>query len=63
MNPNQRRARAINDRKSRPLPRLRTTPTPESVLADLDLIDASTDNPDIHAATTRIRAALDQPDN
>ncbi|MEU0098209.1 hypothetical protein [Streptomyces sp. NPDC006267] len=62
MNQNQRRARAINARKSNPLPHLRTAPTPATVLADLDTIDAATTDPTIHAATARIRAALtDEP--
>lgn len=59
MDQNQRRARQIAMRKGRPLPRTRTTRVPETVLTDLDAIDVATDNPAIHAATTRIRAALD----
>ncbi|MGW2594808.1 hypothetical protein ACWCXC_31710 [Streptomyces sp. NPDC001515] len=34
---------------------------PTSVHTDLDLIDATTTDPTIHAATTRIRAALPTP--
>ncbi|MDT0386055.1 hypothetical protein [Streptomyces dubilierae] len=30
---------------------------PDTVLADLDAIDAATDDPTVHAATARIRAA------
>jgi hypothetical protein len=55
---NQRRARIINMRKTPPTPRVRTARVPDTVLADLDAIDAATDNPTIHAATTRIRTAL-----
>lgn len=59
MDQNQRRARITNMRKGQPLPRTRTTPVPDSVHADLDAIDAATDNPTIRAATARIRATLD----
>lgn len=58
MDQNQRRARIINMRQGKPLPRIRTAPVPDTVLADLDAIDAATDNPTIRAATARIRAAL-----
>lgn len=66
MDQNQRRARIINMRKGKPLPRIRTAPVPDAVFADLDAIDASTENPATRAATARIRAALndtrkDQP--
>ncbi|MFF9568474.1 hypothetical protein [Streptomyces sp. NPDC014685] len=59
MDRTQRAARYINMRKTPPTPRIRRAPVPESVLADLDTIDAATDNPVIRAATARIRAALD----
>jgi hypothetical protein len=58
MDQNQRRARITNMRKTPPLPRIRTAPTPDSVHADLDAIDRAADDPTIHAATNRIRAAL-----
>jgi hypothetical protein len=58
MDQNQRRARQINMRKTPPLPRIRTAPVPDSVHADLNAIDAATDDPAIRAATARIRAAL-----
>lgn len=58
MDQNQRRARIINMRKGQPLPHLRTSPVPDKVLADLDAIDAATQDPTIRAATARIRAAL-----
>lgn len=61
MDQNQRRARQINMRKGKPLPHIRTAPVPDTVLTDLDAIDAATEDPTIHAATARIRAALDQP--
>ena len=61
MDQNQRRARVIGMRKGQPLPRTRTVRVPDTVLADLDAIDAATDDPTIHAATARIRAALDEP--
>lgn len=61
MDQNHRRARIINMRKTPPLPRIRTAPVPDTVLADLDAIDAATDDPAIHAATARIRAALNEP--
>jgi hypothetical protein len=61
MDQNQRRARIINMRKAKPLPHIRTAPVPDTVHADLDAIDTATDDPTIHAATARIRAALDQP--
>jgi len=56
MDQNQRRARVIGMRKGRPLPSRRV---PDSVFADLDAIDTATDGLTIHAATARIRAALD----
>lgn len=59
MDQNQRRARVINMRQGKPLPHLRTRPVPATVLADLDAIDAATQDPIIHTATARIRAALD----
>lgn len=59
MNQNQRRARIISMRKGQPLPRIRAARVPDTVLTDLDAIDAATDDPAIHAATARIRAALD----
>lgn len=59
MDQNQRRARIINMRKAKPIPHIRTASVPDTVLADLDTIDAATENPTIHAATARIRAALD----
>lgn len=65
MDQNQRRARIINMRKAHPIPHIRTAPAPDTVLADLDAIDAATEDPAIRAATARIRAALDgtgQPD-
>ncbi|MFE2973315.1 hypothetical protein [Streptomyces sp. NPDC059258] len=31
-----------------------------TIRADLNLIDATTDNPEVHAATTRIRAELNR---
>lgn len=58
MDQNQHRARQIAMRKGKPLPHIRTTPVPATVAADLDAIDAATDNPAILAATARIRAAL-----
>lgn len=66
MDQHQRRARIINMRKGKPLPHIRTAPVPDTVFADLDFIDTTTENPAIHAATARIRAALtdtrkDQP--
>jgi hypothetical protein len=61
MDQNQRRARIINMRKGKPLPHIRTAPAPvpDAVFADLDAIDAATEDPTIRAATARIRAALD----
>lgn len=59
MNQNQRRASQMNMRKGRPLPHIRTARVPETVAVDLDAIDAATEDPAIHAATARIRAALD----
>ena len=59
MDQNQRRARIINMRKGKPLPYIRTAPVPDAVFADLDAIDAATEDPTIRAATARIRAALD----
>lgn len=56
MDQNQRRARQINMRKGRPLPR--PSRVPDAVFADLDSIDAATDDPGIRAAVARIRAAL-----
>jgi hypothetical protein len=58
MDRTQRAARIINMRKGRPLPHIRAAPIPESVHADLDTIDAATNDPAIHAATARIRTAL-----
>lgn len=58
MDRTQRAARLINMRKALPLRTLRTTPVPETVLADLDLIDAATTDPAIREATARIRVAL-----
>ncbi|THA29222.1 hypothetical protein E6R18_25285 [Streptomyces sp. A1277] len=59
MSRDQRVARAINARKAKPIPPPR--PTPASVQTDLDTIDAATNDPTIHAATARIRAALPTP--
>ncbi|MFJ6659687.1 hypothetical protein ACIQNG_25540 [Streptomyces sp. NPDC091377] len=58
MNQHERRARAITMRKGQPLRRTRTVPVPNTVVADLDAIDTATEDPAIHAATARIRAAL-----
>lgn len=56
MDRNHRIARAISARQSKPIQRPRTTP--DSVHTDLDLIDTATTDPTIHAATARIRDAL-----
>lgn len=66
MDQNQRRARIINMRKGRPLPHIRTASISSSIFADLNAVEAATDDPAVHAATARIRAALndtrkDQP--
>ncbi|MFB7029652.1 MULTISPECIES: hypothetical protein [unclassified Streptomyces] len=62
MDRTQRAARIINMRKGRPGPRApRPARSLESVLADLDVIDAATTDPVVREATARIRVALEQP--
>jgi hypothetical protein len=60
MDRTQRAARIINMRKGQPLRRIRPAQIPDSIHTDLDAIDAATDDPTIHAATARIRAALNR---
>ncbi|MFD8919418.1 hypothetical protein ACFV0Y_16565 [Streptomyces sp. NPDC059569] len=63
MDRNHRIARNINMRNQQPPRGRRGNLLPATIRAECDVIDAATNDPAIHAATARIRAALgdDQP--
>lgn len=63
MDQHKRRARVIAMRKGQPPRRRAPAAVPDSVIADLDRIDAATDDPAVRAATSRIRAALATADD